>query len=324
VRAALYEVTGSSDVLQVREHPDPTPAPGEVLVRVHASGVNPTDWKARLGAEPGKPVKAGFQIPNQDGAGVIVAVGDGVDTSRIGQRVWIFHAAWQRPWGTAAERTVVPAAQAVPLPEGVSFELGATLGIPAMTAHRCLFADGPIAGQTVLVAGGAGAVGFAAIALARRAGATVIATVSSDDKAAIARVGGAQHTVNYRAAGAVDAIRAIAPGGVDRIVEVALTTNADLDRAVLAENATIVTYANEPTDPTFATLPLMFNNTTLRYVLVYRMPQTAIDAAVADVTAAAADGSLPLLPLHRFTLDDIAAAHDAVQGNAVGKVLVLP
>jgi NADPH2:quinone reductase len=318
----MYDRYGSAaDVLRVIEHERPEPGPGEVRVHVAVSGVNPTDWKARTGrAGAGLPFP--FLVPNQDGAGVIDAVGDGVDGARTGQRVWIYHAAWQRQWGTAAEWIVVPEALAVPLPDGVGFDLGATLGIPAMTAHRCLFADGPVDGLTVLVAGGAGAVGHAAIELARRAGATVISTVSSEAKGAIATAAGAHHVVNYRDGAARDQIRAAAPGGVHRIIEVALTTNADLDRAVLAGNGTIVTYANEPTDPTLPTIGLMFANTTLRYVLVYRLPPAAIAQAVADVTAAAAAGDLTLLPVHRFPLDEIAAAHDAVERGATGKVLV--
>ncbi len=318
----MYDRYGAAaDVLRVVDHDRPEPGPGEVRVHVVVSGVNPTDWKARTG-RPGAELPFPFIVPNQDGAGVIDAVGSGVDGGRVGQRVWIYHASWQRQWGTAAEWIVLPEALAVPLPDGVSFDLGATLGIPAMTAHRCLFADGPIDGQTVLVAGGAGAVGHAAIELARRAGAQVIATVSSEAKGAIARAAGAHHVVNYRDSDARDQIRAAAPGGVHRIIEVALTTNADLDRAVLAGNGTIVIYANEPTEPVLPTINLMFANTTLRYVLVYRLPPAAITQAVADVTAAAAAGELTLLPLHRFPLEEIAAAHDAVEGGATGKVLV--
>ena len=322
MRVALYDRYGAAaDVLRVVDLERPEPGPGEVRVRIAVSGVNPTDWKARTG-RPGADLPFPFLVPNQDGAGVIDAVGPGVDAGREGQRVWVYHAAWQRQWGTAAEWIVLPDEQAVPLPDGVTFDLGATLGIPAMTAHRCLFADGSIDGLTVLVAGGAGAVGHAAIELARRAGAHVITTVSSDAKAAIATAAGAHHVVNYRDGDAREEIRAAAPDGVHRIIEVALTTNAGLDRAVLAGNGTIVTYANEPTDPTLPTIGLMFANTTLRYVLVYRMPPAAITQAVADVTAAAADGDLTLLPVHRFPLDGIAAAHDAVEGGATGKVLV--
>src|SRR3954470_12887988 len=194
--AARYERPGpAAEVIELSHLPVPEPGPREVRVRIAFSGVTPTDWKSRSSAEVD-----GFQIPNQDGSGVIDAVGDGVDPARVGERVWIFFAARQRPWGTAAEYTVVPADCAVPLPDNASFELGASIGIPAMTAHRCLFADGPIEGKTVVVAGGAGAVGRCAIELGRWAGAgRIIATVSNDEKARIAVDAGADATIDYKA-----------------------------------------------------------------------------------------------------------------------------
>lgn len=316
--AAVYDTHGSSDVLEIRSIEAPSPGPGEVRVRVHVSGVNPTDWKARARSVSGE-----FQIPNQDGAGVIDAVGSGVDAARVGERVWLYFAAWQRPWGTAAQYTVVPAAQAVPLPEGVSFDLGASVGIPAMTAHRCLFADGPLDGRTVLVAGGAGAVGHAAIQLARAAGARVIATVSGPEKAAIAEAAGADSVVNYRDEDAADQIRAFAPDGVDRIVEVALRSNLSLDLAVTAPHAVITTYADDGSgDVPLTVRSLMTPNLVLRFVLVYTMPPEAIEAAAEGVTEALRDGVLTPLPLHRFSLDQTATAHDAVESGAVGKVLI--
>ncbi|HEX4690084.1 MAG TPA: zinc-binding dehydrogenase, partial [Solirubrobacteraceae bacterium] len=210
--AARYEETGpAADVLRVQEIPTPEPGPGEVLVRIAVSGVNPTDFKSRAGAT-GTPA-GGFQIPNQDGAGTIEAVGEGVEESRVGERVWLYFAAFQRQWGTAAQYTVIPSAQAVRLPDGVSEDLGASLGIPALTAHRCLFADGPVDGRDVLVAGGAGAVGHAAIELAAFLGANVIATVSGEDKAELARTAGAHHVVNYRDDDAAEQILAAASSG---------------------------------------------------------------------------------------------------------------
>src|SRR4051794_16678933 len=181
--AATYSETGGSDVLEVREVQTPSPGPGEVRVRLHVAGVNPTDWKSRAGATAG-PVAFDFQVPGQDGAGVIDAVGQGVAKNWVGERVWVYFAAWQRQWGTAGEYPVVPVSRAVPLGEG-AFDLGASLGIPALTAWHCLFADGPLDGKRVLVAGGAGAVGHAAIELAKWAGAEVVTTVSSDEKAAL-------------------------------------------------------------------------------------------------------------------------------------------
>jgi NADPH:quinone reductase len=200
MRAALYDHHGPArEVLRVEDLERPEPGPGEVRVRVEVSGINPTDWKSRSGATP-RPID-GFQIPHLDGAGVIDAVGDGVDAGRTGQRVWVWMASAGRRWGTAAEWTVVPQRQAVPLPDNASAELGASLGVPAMTAHRCLFADGPVDGKTVLVAGGAGAVGHFAIELAKRAGARVIATVSGPHKAELAAKAGADLVVNYREGG---------------------------------------------------------------------------------------------------------------------------
>jgi NADPH2:quinone reductase len=321
VLAARYERTGAArEVLRVEEVARPEPGPGEVRVRVRVSGVNPTDWKSRAGATGREP--EGVQIPNQDGAGEIDAVGEGVDPARVGERVWVFFAAWQRPWGTAAQYTVVPAERAVALPAGASDDLGASIGIPAMTAHRCLLADGPVDGATVLVAGGAGAVGHAAIELGGWLGARVIATVSSDEKAELAGAAGAHAVVNYRAGDAAEQIRAAAPDGVDRVVEVALGPNLALDLGVAAPNAAIVTYADTGGEAAVPPRRLMAPNLVLRFILVYTMPPAAIAAAVRDVSAAVRDGALTTLPLHRFGLEDTAAAHDAVEAGAVGKVVI--
>jgi NADPH:quinone reductase len=321
MRAAVYSRRGpAAEVLAVRDVPTPEPGPGQVRVRVAVSGVNPTDWKVRAG--PGE-VPGGFQVPNQDGAGVIDSVGPGVDPARVGERVWMYFAAHDSAYGTAAEYSVVPAERAVPLPDGVSFDLGASMGVPAMTAHRCLFADGPVDGRTVLVAGGAGAVGHYAIELARAAGATVIATVSGDEKAALARAAGAHHIVNYRTGDPASEIRAAAPDGVHRVVEVALAANLELDLAVVATNAAVASYAATPGDQ--AALPvreLMTRNTVLRFVMLYTVPPEALRQAAEDITAALRRGELTGLPLHRFDLDDVAAAHDAVESGAVGKVVI--
>jgi NADPH:quinone reductase len=322
VKAASYDRHGpAADVLRVSEMSRPEPGPDEVLVKVAYSGVNPTDWKSRSGATP-RPID-GFQIPHHDGAGVIEAVGDRVDPARVGQRVWLWMAAAGRRWGTAAEYTVVTNRQAVPLPDSASFELGASLGVPAMTAHWCLFADGPITGKTVLVAGGAGAVGHFAIELAVRAGATVIATASGPEKAELARKAGAAHVVNYRDADAADQIRAAA-GQTDRIIEVALGANLALDLAVAKPGSTIVTYAAEPTDPVLPVRACMTANVVLRFILLYGVPIEALDQAAADISAALADGELTELPTHAFRLDDIVTAHQAAEEGPLGKVLVDP
>jgi NADPH2:quinone reductase len=306
-------------VLLVDEIAQPEAGAGEVLVRLRLSGVNPTDWKARASRDPEFP----FQVPNQDGVGVIEAVGPGVDEARVGERVWVYFAAWRRQWGTAAQWTVVPTEQAVPLPSEASDELGASLGIPALTAHRCLFADGPIAGRTVLVAGGAGAVGHAAIELAHWGGARVIATTSNQAKAELARTAGADEVVDYRRADAAHAIRAAAPDGVDRVVEVAPAVNLPVDLAVCAPGATIATYANDGgEEATLQVAPLMRRNTTLRFIIVYTMPLEALRQAVSEVGAALRDRALTALPIHRYSLQDIANAHDAVEQAVVGKVVV--
>jgi NADPH:quinone reductase len=322
MRAALHTRTGpAAEVLRVEEVDRPAPGPAEVLVRVRASGVNPTDYKIRAGLTP-RPID-GFQVPHQDGAGIIEAVGAGVDPGRVGERVWLWLAAAGRRWGTAAEWTVVPGRQAVPLPDGASFDLGASLGVPAMTAHYCLFCDGPVNGQTILVAGGAGAVGHYAIELAKRAGARVIATVSGPEKAALAEKAGADLVVNYRSADAAQQIRAFAPA-VDRVVEVALGANLALDLALAGPGTTVVTYAAEAADPVLPVRACMTANVTLRFVLLYGVPPAALDRAAADITAALAAGDLTGLPVRKFPLDAIAAAHEAAEAGAVGKIIVTP
>ncbi len=319
--AAIYKRLGSADVLQVVDLPRPEPAPGEVRVRIRVSGVNPTDWKARADG-PGKTMPFPFVVPHQDGAGEIDAVGDGVDPSRIGQRVWVYFASWRRQYGTAEEWVCLPEQQAVPLADTASLELGGSLGIPALTAYHALFSDGPLQGKTVLVAGGAGAVGHFAIELARRGGARVITTVSSPEKAELARAAGADEVINYRAEDAASTVRAAAPDGVDRIIEVALSANLTLDLQVLAPDGTVVTYAATGPDPVIPVRQLMSRNLTLRFMLIYTIPAAALRTAVEEVSAAVAAGSLTELPVIRYRLDQIAAAHQAVEDGMVGKVVV--
>lgn len=320
MRAARYRRTGAAaEVLEIADVDQPVPGPGEVRVRIAVSGVNPTDCKTRAGASGS--ALDGWQIPNQDGAGTIDAVGEGVDEGRMGQRVWVWFAAAGRRWGTAAEWTVVPASRAMALPDQADFDLGATLGIPAVTAQHCLFADGSLEGATVLVAGGAGAVGHFAIELARHGGARVVATVSNEEKADLARRAGADLVVNYRAADAAEQIRTWSTH-VDRIVEVALGANLDLDLAVSRPGTTVVTYANEPTDPTLPVRRCMVANINLEFVLVYNVAGAGLGAAVDGVSAALAAGALSPLPQRRFALDQIADAHHAVEQGTLGKVLV--
>ena len=323
MRAAWYEKTGpAAEVLQVGEMPVPEPGPGEVRVRVVASGLNPTDVKTRAGS---RPMAFPRVVPHQDGAGVIDRVGPGVPAARVGERVWMFIVQWQRPWGTAAEFTVVPATLAVTLPRNTSFAEGACLGIPGVTAHRCLFADGPVAGQTVLVTGGAGAVGHYAVQLAKWGGATVIATVSSREKGARASAAGADHTVNYRTGNPAAEILDLTGGaGVDRIVDVDFGANLAVSLKVIKANGTIAAYASmgdaEPTLPFYA---LMTKNVTLRPVLLYTMPERAKDEAADDIVHLVEAGRLQHQIGVRFPLARIVDAHHAQEsGQVIGNIVV--
>ena len=332
-----YSQTGDSSVLRLVERDIPDPGPGEVRVRIVVSGVNPTDWKARAGARPGTPTPFPEIVPNQDGAGVVDAVGSGVTKFEAGDRVWVFLAAHERPTGTAQEFTVLPAARVIRLPDAASFELGASLGVPAMTAHRALtvadggparLGPGALDGRTVLVAGGAGAVGHAAIQLARWSGATVITTVSSAEKASLASAAGAHHVVNYREGDTAEAIRAIAPDGVDSIVEVSPARNAALNARVIANHGTVAVYSTDGGAEMMLDVRRHFAlNVRYQFLLLYTVGEAALEAAAADVSRAVADGALPVgeaagLPLTRHPLERTAEAHDAVESGAVGKVLI--
>jgi NADPH:quinone reductase len=321
LRACIYDHTGSArEVLRIVEVDRPEPGTGEVRVRVHLSGVNPTDVKSRAGITP-RPID-GFQVPHHDGSGQIDAVGPGVDPGRIGERVWVWMAGVGR-WGTAAEWSVVPAEQAVVLADGASDGLGAGLGVPAMTAHRCLFADGPVEGASILVAGGAGAVGHYAIELARHAGARVATTVSGPEKAKLAALAGADLIVNYREADALSQLRNFSPV-MDRIIEVNLPANLDLDLNLAGPPTTVVTYAATSEDATLPTRRCMTANVKFRFVLLYGIPRADLYRAAAEVEAAVAAGALTELPLHVFPLAEVAAAHEAVEHGVVGKVVVDP
>jgi NADPH2:quinone reductase len=316
--AAHYPTSGPAvGTITIERVPRPDPGTGEVLVAVAVSGVNPTDWKGRAAASGSE-----WIIPNQDGAGTIVAVGTGVPETRVGERVWLWQAQWQRSSGTAAQYIALPSDHAVALPEGASFDLGAGLGIPFMTAHRCLFMDGALApGTTVLVQGGAGAVGHAAIQLARRAGARVAASVSSQAKAALATEAGAELVVNYRDEDVVGRLREWARDGVGRIIEVNLDANLSADAEVIAPGGPIVSYAS-PAAPLVLPRTLMMSNARLEFVMVYTISAAAKQAAVTDITAALQASALAPLPAVRFSLEEAAAAHDAVRDGAVGKVLI--
>ena len=321
MHAAWYEKNGPAvEVMKVGELPDPEPGAGEVRVRLHASAVNPSDVKARAGS---RPIRWPRLIPNSDGAGVIDRIGAGVTAHRVGDRVWTFNGQWDRAYGTSAQLIALPAALAVPLPESLSWEQGACLGIPVMTAHRCLFADGPITGKTVLVTGGAGVVAHYAIQLAKWAGARVVTTVSSDAKAAHARAAGADMIINYRTENVIERIRA-ETGGVDRVVDVDFGRNLPVTSQVLRPNGAITCYASMgDTEPKFPYGKLFQLNPTIRPVFVYTMPDAAKAQAHADI-ARWAKGAKPEFAIaQRFSLQDVVKAHLAVErGEKIGHVVL--
>ncbi|MGY1638184.1 NADPH:quinone reductase [Geodermatophilus sp. SYSU D00742] len=333
MRAITYTTNGDPDVLQLGERPTPEPGPGEVRVRLAWAGVNPTDWKSRRNNAP----PPGGQVPGQDGAGTVDAVGQGVDPALVGARVWVWEAAWQRLHGTAAEYTVVPARQTVLLGAGTPLQLGAALGIPFLTAHRCLtlgeavpdrLGPGTLEGRTILVQGGAGAVGNAAIQLARWADATVISTVSSPHKAQLAAAAGASHVVDYTRQDVVAEVRKIVPDGVDAIVEVSAARNAGVDAQVIGRHGAVAMYADDGgAEVTVPVRAQMVRNARWQFVFVYTEPRRAKEIGVEDVNAAVLDGAVRVgedagLPLHVFPLAETAGAHRAVEEGAVGKVLV--
>jgi NADPH2:quinone reductase len=332
MKAIVYDHAGDSGVLELADRDIREPENGEVRVRVAVSGVNPTDWKSRANG----PVTAP-KVPNQDGAGVVDAVGPDVAGFAVGDRVWLWDVAYQTTEGTAQQLVTLPADKVVALPDAESFDTGASLGIPALTAHLALAANatgparlapGALDGRVVLVTGGAGAVGHAAIQLAAWAGATVITTVSGDEKAELARRAGAHHIVNYREDDVVEAVKAIAPHGVDTIVDVNIAANIESDVRVIGANGTIASYTDDGGGQvTLSARSLMGRNVRVQFILTYTASAEAKQSAVAAVSAALADGAMRVgdehgLPITRFTLAETAAAHDAVEGGIVGKVLI--
>lgn len=329
MRAAWYDRRGeASKVITVGELPDPVPGPGEVRIRVHASGVNPGDVKKRdswLGQDAMAYPRV---VPHSDGAGVIDRTGPGVDPARVGERVWCFGAQSYRPFGTAAEYTTVPAWQAVHLPDHVGFDQGACLGIPGITAHRAVFADGPVAGRTVLVSGVLGAVGSIAAALAGAAGATVLGTVRDASQLAGAGQrwpGRPGHLVAATDPDAAERIREVAPAGVDRVVEVAFDANLALNTEILAVGAVLASYSTVQDRPELPFWPLLFKNVTLRLLGSDDFPAEARRVAAAELTDRVADGTLVVPVASRYPLTETAAAHQAVERpGGPGRVLVEP
>jgi NADPH:quinone reductase len=331
MRATWYEKNGSTEVLQTGSMEVPSVGAGQVLVRVHASGVNPSDSNVRNGWGGKRPMQYPRVIPHSDGAGVIEQVGPDVPTSRIGERVWIYEAQWQRPFGTAAEYVVVPAHFVVHLPDNTTFAQGAGLGIPAMTAHRLLFADGSVLGKTVLVTGGAGAVGYYAVQLAKWGGAAkVITTVSRPKQQVLAKEAGADFVINYKTEDVTARIREIlgTDRGVDRVADVDFGTNLPVSEAVLKCGGVIASYATRGDLTAVPSIPfysLLMNNITIQIVLVYTMSDEAKQAAVRDINAALSEGALKHNIAQIFSLHEVAAAHDAHcqdSGKMIGKVII--
>ncbi|MBF9032863.1 zinc-binding dehydrogenase [Rhodobacterales bacterium HKCCE2091] len=323
MRAASYTRFGpAAEVLEIGDLPDPVPGPGEVLVRLQATGVNPSDVKLRAGARPGAVMAHPRIVPHSDGAGVIEAVGEGVRPSRVGERVWVANGQWQRAMGTAAERIALPEALVAPLPANTGFAEGACLGIPALTAWYALAGDGPIEGQTVLVTGGAGAVGRYACQMAPLLGARVIATVSSEAKA---RHSGVAEWINYRDGDVPGRVMDLTGGaGVDRIVEVDFAANQPDALAVLKPGGVIAAYASASRmRPELDFYGLMFRDVTLRMLIVYQLSGAARARGMAQITAWMAAGVLGHAAVPMGGLDDIAAAHEAVAGgNKLGTVVL--
>jgi NADPH:quinone reductase len=321
VRAVWYDRQGAAgDVLRVGQLAAEEPGPGDVRVRIALSGVNPGDTKKRRGWL-GSTMPLPRVIPHSDGAGVIESVGEAVDPHRVGQRVWVWGAQSYRPFGTAAELTVVPSEQAVELPGSVSDQLGACLGIPGITAHRAVFGDGSVAGRTVLVHGVLGGVGSLAAQLASWGGATVVGTVRrSEDLGSVPAA--VDHPVALDVPDPARAIRAHAPGGVDRIVEVAFSENVDLDAAVATNQTVIAAYASRDDRPSFPFWPLLFDNVTIRLLGSDDFPADAKLWAAADLTAAAADGALSVAVDATMPLEATAHAHDRVDAGSRGRILV--
>jgi NADPH:quinone reductase-like Zn-dependent oxidoreductase len=325
MQAAWFEKFGAArDVLVLGEKPTPVPQPGEVLVRLRTSGVNPSDVKKRAGSFPGL-LNDGYVIPNSDGAGVIEAVGEGVDAKRVGEKVWVYQAQFGRRFGTAAQYVALDSVRAVTLPIEAGFDVGACGGIPIMTAHRCVHADGPTAGQTVLVTGGAGRVGYYAIQWAKMAGAKVIASASNPRDEAFCREAGAKHVFNHREPGWGERVKALNGGKpVDRVIDVEFGANLPEVLDCIRTSGVIATYSStQVKEPQLPFLRIMYLDLTDHFVIVYSMPEAAKKHAIADITQAFRHGMLQHRFAARLPLADIARANELVeQGGSNGCVVI--
>ena len=323
MKAAIYTDRGpAADVLRITEKPEPQPAAGEVRVRLAFSGVNPSDVKSRSGVAARA---GGFPevTPHSDGAGVIDAVGEGVDKVRIGQRVWTYNGQWERPYGTAAEFITLPAAQCVPLPDAVSFEVGASIGIPLMTAMHAVQACGSLLGKTVLVPGAVGSVGFYITQLARRAGARVIAIVSNEAKAAQSRQIGATDTINYKTEDLAERVRKLTHGqGADAIIDLDAASHAPQYGQLLRFQGKAVVYGSNQPQFSMPFGPMILGFVSVYCFIVYKLPSAEMHQVISSVQAILTDPTLAHPPTAIYPLDEIVAAHQQVERGANAKVLI--
>ena len=325
MKVAKYKTFGNAEaVLEIAEIADPIINDEEVLVRINTSGINPSDVKKRAGAFPDL-LDEGFVVPHSDGAGIIIDVGAGVSKDRIGQRVWIYQAQYERNFGTAAELISIDARRAVPLPEKASFEVGACLGIPAMTAHRCVYADEPVSGKWVLITGGAGRVGYYAIQWAKLTGAKVVTTTSNEQDKATCMELGADAVVNHCDKGwASEALEVTNGKKFDRVIDVEFGMNLPEVLNTVKTGATIVTYssAQNPT-PELPFLKIMYMDLTIKFVIVYAMPEKAKTDAVNGINAAIESGELRHRVIHNFPLKDIQKGHLLIESGEVRGCVLL-
>jgi len=325
MKAAWFEAFGpASEVLIVGEQAKPVPEDGEVLVRLAASGVNPSDVKKRMGSMPDL-LDEGPVIPHSDGAGIIERVGNRVSEGRIKERVWVYEAQYGRQFGSAAEYVALESRRAVTLPDNACFEVGACIGIPMMTAHRCVFADGPVDGQTLVITGGAGRVGHYAVQWASQAGAQVIATASNEEDAENCRRAGASVVVNHREEDwAAQTVAANNGNRVDRVIDVEFGANLPIVLDLIRTSGTIVSYSSTVvTEPKLPFYRMMFMDLLIRLVIVYAMPESAKQAAISDIDRALREDRLQHRISHVLGLDEIARAHELIeQGGFRGCVVV--
>jgi NADPH2:quinone reductase len=323
MRAAYYDKNGpAADVLHVGEMETPTPGQGEVRVKLATSGVNPSDVKSREGRT--RKIAYPRVVPQSDGAGTIDMVGDGVATTRVGERVWVWNAQWKRPFGTAAEYVSLPAHQAVPLPSHISFEVGACLGIPAMTAFHAVGLADAWAGSTFLISGGAGAVANYAIQFAKARGAVVITTVSSEEKAKHALAAGADHTIDYKREDVAARVKELTEGsGVDAVIELDLAANAKLLPGVLRAKGSVIVYGTGAAEASIPAQWMLVSGIIIKFMLVYDLTREEHQAAIAAITHLLSEKKLIHNVAATFPLDQIVAAHQAVEsGKAIGNIVL--